>query len=115
MITEDDRLVFRKLGILLSLSVCLGLMVLIFFVLLSIDINNVTPTREIATMFCVFFTEIFACLLIFIVFTRQIKVKDKTYLRFFSFISMKMNKEIPKIKYPKRFTLIGKKLHNFYS
>ena len=115
LITEEDRLIFRKLGILLTISIIIGLTVLIFFAISSSSKDSRTSEDDIGLLFSAFFIEIFACFSTLIVFTRQIKVRDKNYLRFFSYVSMKMNKQIPRIKYPKKFTLIGTRLHNFYS
>ena len=115
LITEDDRVILRKLRILFSLSVIMGLLALIFFSLLSSRINNSSPKSDLILLWSVFFIEIFSCFLIYIVFTTQIKVKDKVLLKFFTIISLEMNKKIPKIKYPKNFKFIGLRLHNFYS
>ena len=47
LITEDDRVILRKLRILFSLSVIMGLLALIFFSLLSSRINNSSPKSDL--------------------------------------------------------------------
>jgi hypothetical protein len=115
LITKDDRIILRKLVILLTLSIILGVVILIFFSMLSSSLSSASPNEQFFILYCVFFTEIFACLLIYIVFTTQIKVKDKNLLRYFTMLSMKMIKKKPSIRYSNFFSTIGPRLHNFYS
>ena len=115
LITQEDRTILIKLGILFTLSIVLGCMVLIFFAFLATGINSENNDQELILLYLVFFTEIFGCLLIYYVFTTQIKVKDKSYLKFFSSISLEMNAKIPKLKFPRMFKDISLRLHKFYS
>lgn len=115
MITHDDKMIFRKLCALFFISTLLGILVLIFIILMAKDIGKSEGKNDIFILFIVFSIELFACAMIYLVFTAQIKVRDKNNLRFFSSISMKMNKKLPKIKYPSSFHNIGSRLHNFYS
>lgn len=114
LITEHDRIVFRKLGKLLALSIFLGILVMVFFPVLSSGLKNAEAYQELILLFCVFSFELFSCFLIYLVFTTHIKVEDKNYLRFFTIISLQMNKKIPNIKYPSHFSKIVSRLHNFY-
>ena len=82
---------------------------------LATGINSENNDQELILLYLVFFTEIFGCLLIYYVFTTQIKVKDKSYLKFFSSISLEMNAKIPKLKFPRMFKDISLRLHKFYS
>jgi hypothetical protein len=115
MITHDDKMIFRKLCALFFISTLLGILVLIFIILMAKNIGKSEGANDIFILFIVFSIELFACAMIYLVFTAQIKVRDKNNLRFFSSISMKMNKKLPKIKYPSSFHNIGSRLHNFYS
>lgn len=115
LITKEDRAVFRTLGLVMAIAILLGLLVLVFFSVLASRMSSATPTQELVILYCVFSTEVFACTLIYVVFTLQIQVKEKSDLRFFTSISLEMNKKLPKIKYPPTFALIGSRLHNFYS
>lgn len=71
--------------------------------------------QELYMLYGVFALEIFASMMIFFVFTAQIKVKEKNNLRFFTLISMKMNKKEPKIRLPPVLKNIKIRLKNFYS
>ncbi|OMJ86584.1 hypothetical protein SteCoe_11870 [Stentor coeruleus] len=115
MITHDDKMIFRKLCSLFFISSLLGVLVLIFIILMAKNMGESNSDIDIYILFIVFTIELFACAMIYLVFTAQIKVRDKNNLRFFSSISMKMNKKLPKIKYPTSFHNIGSRLHNFYS
>ena len=115
LITKDDRAILRSLGLLLTLSIILGFAILVFFSVLSSRLNSTSPENELVILYSAFSIEVFACLLIYIVFTREIKVKEKTELRFFTSISLEMNSKIPKIKFPGWCSKVGLRLHNFYS
>lgn len=119
MITDNDRIIFRKLCILLMISILLGILVLIFMMFLNATSENGDEDRdkyqEISILFFVFFIELFACWMIFFVFTAQIKVKEKNNLRFFTLVSMKMNKREPQIQLPPVLRNIHIRLKNFYS
>lgn len=114
MITDDDRVIFRKLCLLFFISIILGIMVLVFLSILASDQHAWNSNDEFNIMCTVFALEIFACAMIYMVFTAQIKVKDKSALRFFTIVSMKMADKLPKIKYPSELKSIGTRLHNFY-
>ncbi|OMJ93341.1 hypothetical protein SteCoe_3694 [Stentor coeruleus] len=114
MITDDDRIIFRKLCLLFFISIILGIMVLVFLSILASDQHAWNSSDEFNIMCTVFALEIFACAMIYMVFTAQIKVKDKSALRFFTIVSMKMADKLPKIKYPSELKFIGTRLHNFY-
>ena len=115
LITDDDRIIFRKLCLLLMISILLGILVLILMMFLNSMQMHRNSKREIALLYFVFFIELFACWMIFFVFTAQIKVKEKNNLRFFSLVSMKMNKKEPKISLPPILKNIQIRLRNFYS
>lgn len=115
LITEDDRSIFRKLCFLMMASTILGIMVLVFMIFLTNSNKNLDPAQELGMLYGVFFLELFACLMIFLVFTAQIKVKEKNNLRFFTLISMKMNKKEPKILLPPILANIKNRLKKFYS
>ena len=115
LITDDDRVIFRKLCLLLMISILLGILVLIFMMFLNTTQVDRNATQEIAILYFVFIIELFACWMIFFVFTAQIKVKEKKNLRFFTIVSMKMNKKEPKIKLPPILKNIQIRLKNFYS
>ena len=115
LITDDDRSIFRKLCLLMMVSTILGIIVLIVMIFITNSSKNLNPDEELVMLYAVFFIELFACLMIFLVFTAQIKVKEKNNLRFFSLISMKMNKKEPKIKLPPILAKIKNRLKKFYS
>lgn len=115
LITDDDRNIFRKLCFLMMISTLLGIMVLVFIIFLTNSSKNLKPHQELYLLYGVFALEIFASMMIFFVFTAQIKVKEKNNLRFFSLISMKMNKKEPKIHLPPVLKNIKIRLKNFYS
>jgi hypothetical protein len=113
LITKEDRAIFRKLCILLFLSTILGILVLVLLTVLAKD-TSMSYKSELALMYCSFTIELFACWMIYFVFTAQIKVKEKNYLRFFTAISVKMNHKVPKIKSQTSFQSIVSRLHKFY-
>ena len=114
LITIEDQTIFRKLWILFSVSLSFGILVLVFFPIYSSFKTKPNPNNELLVLYIVLSLELFGCFLLYLVFTTQIKVKDKSYLRFFTSMSLKMNNHIPKMKYPKIFETIGQRLHNFY-
>jgi hypothetical protein len=115
MITDDDKVIFRKLCVLLMISIMLGILVLIFMIFLNSTQGNFDNRMELGMLYIVFLIELFACWMIFFVFTAQIKVKEKNNLRFFTMISMKMNRKEPKIKLPPELRNIRIRLRKFYS
>jgi hypothetical protein len=115
IITKDDKIVFRKITILFTLSIIFGICALVLFGAINSKVKDDAFTHELGLIYGVFSIEIFGCFVIYLVFTTQIKVKDKNYLRFFSSLSLSMNNKIPKIKYPKIFNRVVNRLHNFYS
>lgn len=115
LITDDDRNIFRKLCFLMMISTMLGIMVLVFIIFLTNSSKNLKSYQELYMLYGVFALEIFASMMIFFVFTAQIKVKEKNNLRFFTLISMKMNKKEPKIRLPPVLKNIKIRLKNFYS
>ena len=114
LITEEDRIILRKLVILFALSIILGFIVMILIPMLATHLSKVDPYQELLILYFALSIEVISCFSVYMVFTTQIKVKDKNYLRAFSSLSLTMNKQTPHIRYTTYFTKIVPRLHDFY-
>ena len=114
VITKDDRNAFRKVTVLLTVSVVLGIVSVFSIIFFTYHVGTLTPQQQLVILYTVFFIENFACYLIYIVFMTEIKVKDKNYLLFFSELHKKMKKAEPQIGYPDWLKNISYRLHGFY-
>lgn len=115
VITKDDRTIFRKISVLFAVSVALGGVVIVFLMMLSYRAESLSPQREIISMFFILFTESTTCMLMFVAFTIEIKVKEKQQLVFFSLLAKKIKTFDPQIAYPDSLKHISSRLYRFYS
>lgn len=113
-ITEDDKSVFKKIIVLSCVSALLGVVILILFVTFLATHQN-KPEHVMAAICVSFSLELFACIIIHIVFTTQIKVKTKERLKFVSNLGMMKSGLETIITYPKTLRSIGEKLHKYFS
>ena len=117
VITKQDRNTFRKVTVLLTVALILGVFTIFSIIFFTYHVGTLTPPEQFAILYLVLFIENFACYLIYIVFITEIEVQDKNYLLFFSQLQKEKEKNNiePQIGYPDWLKNISYRLHEFYA
>lgn len=112
--TKEDRIVFRKIIVLSSLSALLGIVILILYIGFAASAASNDPNIVLSAVYISFSLEIFSCVMIYIVFTTQIKVSAKERLQFVTRIAIEKSNKEAVISYPKSLSHIGDKLYYYF-
>ncbi|CAG9315873.1 unnamed protein product [Blepharisma stoltei] len=113
-LTKEDGVVFRKIVILSTLSAILGISVLLLYISFTMSNWGDKPHGTLTAIYVSFSLELFSCVIIYIVFTTQIKVEAKERLKFVTRICIDKSDKEAIISYPKNLAHIGDKLYYYF-